>query len=263
MAWSVNPFAATTHESDAPYSAAEALVTSTPADTWHNGISGIERHSGLHDNSLLITPILVLIMLVVFNINSCRRVISNIPGDLLKVRQRNNNFDDHTASETRIYILIIILMCFSQAILMLAAAGGIAIARTSPMAMLSLAGIAASFYIAQTATYFVIGYAFVDMTATRQWIRGFNASQALLSLLLIVPALLAVIYPDTAAMMVTIGLTAYILSRILFIIKGFRIFYNKIPSLLYFILYLCAIEIVPLMIIGAVAKGILQNISVV
>ncbi|MDE6169760.1 MAG: DUF4271 domain-containing protein, partial [Duncaniella sp.] len=41
----------------------------------------------------------------------------------------------------------------------------------------------------------------------------------------------------------------YFLTRILFICKGFRLFYDNFGSLLYFILYLCTLEIVPLVLI--------------
>lgn len=38
----------------------------------------------------------------------------------------------------------------------------------------------------------------------------------------------------------------YLISRILFIYKGFKIFYRNILDLFYFIVYLCALEITPL-----------------
>ncbi|MDE6853726.1 MAG: DUF4271 domain-containing protein, partial [Muribaculaceae bacterium] len=42
-----------------------------------------------------------------------------------------------------------------------------------------------------------------------------------------------------------ISLSIASISRLLFIIKGLRIFYTGIGSLLYFILYLCTLEIIP------------------
>ncbi|MDE6655263.1 MAG: DUF4271 domain-containing protein [Muribaculaceae bacterium] len=45
----------------------------------------------------------------------------------------------------------------------------------------------------------------------------------------------------------------------MFIIKGFRIFYHKIWSLLYFILYLCTLEIVPLIILYLTALSLVNS----
>ncbi|MDE6061420.1 MAG: DUF4271 domain-containing protein, partial [Duncaniella sp.] len=44
---------------------------------------------------------------------------------------------------------------------------------------------------------------------------------------------------------VTIAIICYVLVRLIFIFKGFRLFYDNFGSLLYFILYLCTLEIVP------------------
>ncbi|MBP3590263.1 MAG: DUF4271 domain-containing protein, partial [Muribaculaceae bacterium] len=48
----------------------------------------------------------------------------------------------------------------------------------------------------------------------------------------------------------------YVSARLIFIIKGFKIFYNGFISLIYFILYLCTLEIVPLICIGGIALDI-------
>ena len=50
------------------------------------------------------------------------------------------------------------------------------------------------------------------------------------------------------APMLWIGVIIYISCRIVFICKGFRIFFNNLVSLLYFILYLCSVEIVPVIL---------------
>ena len=43
---------------------------------------------------------------------------------------------------------------------------------------------------------------------------------------------------------------SYILSRIIFIYKGIKIFLRDVYGILYFILYLCTLEIAPLLLIG-------------
>lgn len=94
--------------------------------------------------------------------------------------------------------------------------------------------------------YEAVGYTFTSPEGRREWVRGFSASQALLGLALTVPAALCVFYPDTLRWTVAAGFFAWLFAKILFIVKGFRIFYDKISGLLYFILYLCTLEIIPL-----------------
>ncbi|MGM9811684.1 MAG: DUF4271 domain-containing protein [Muribaculaceae bacterium] len=50
----------------------------------------------------------------------------------------------------------------------------------------------------------------------------------------------------------------YFVCRLIYIIKGFRIFFNNFTSIFYFILYLCSGEIIPLI---AVYYGIILTYS--
>lgn len=250
-----NPFATTCHELDAPYSATEAAFTpSTPSSTYLLGVEAAMRPVGYGENSWLSTLIVAMVVLLALNINNCRRILKNFPQDLLGVRRRANVFDEHTAGEARVSILIVMLLCLSEGILLLSAVYSQGY-ETDEKAIFAttmlLSGAALIFFIGQLAAYRLIGYAFTDRVSATQWIRGFVASQGLLSFLLLGPALISLFYPSSADAMLTVSLIAYIASRILFICKGFKIFYNKIPSLLYFILYLCSVEIVPLIMMRA------------
>jgi hypothetical protein len=109
-------------------------------------------------------------------------------------------------------------------------------------------------YIFRLTAYWVTGYAFSDAIGRTQWIRGFNASQVFLGVMLIIPALVAMFYPAYAINMLWLSVCAYLVAEIAFIRKGFMIFYCRFAYLFYFILYLCALEIIPLILtyLGAV-----------
>lgn len=102
--------------------------------------------------------------------------------------------------------------------------------------------------------YKTVAYAFAPhpSTDTKSLLRAFASTQSMLGAWLLLPALGALFYPSAAMTLVWIGAALYILARLLFIIKEFRIFYDNLFSLLYFFLYLCALEILPL---GAIAYG--------
>ncbi len=113
----------------------------------------------------------------------------------------------------------------------------------------------AALYCVQWLGYATVAYAFAPNPAAdvKAWLRAFAATQSMLGVWLLLPALGALFYPAAAMTLVWIGAGLYAGARILFIIKGFRIFYANLFSLFYFFLYLCALEILPL---GALASGV-------
>ncbi len=89
------------------------------------------------------------------------------------------------------------------------------------------------YYLWQLCAYRIVGYVFTDKLSARQWIKGFNASQALLGLLLTIPALIVLFNPGGAAAVANRNCLLSD-SRLIFIFKGFRLFYDNFGSLLYF-----------------------------
>jgi len=65
--------------------------------------------------------------------------------------------------------------------------------------------------------------------------------------------------------MLLVAAGLYICARLVFICKGFRIFYGNLSSIVYFLLYLCAVEMVPLALVAGLTywiSGILQSIHI-
>jgi hypothetical protein len=117
-------------------------------------------------------------------------------------------------------------------------------------------GIAVLFYVGQWLVYKVLGYTFSDKQGTKLWIDGFKATQAFLGLLLLPVLILLMLYPYHGKLLLSIAASLYLIARLVFIFKGFRIFYGNLSSILYFLLYLCAVEIVPLAIMASVTYWI-------
>ena len=101
-----------------------------------------------------------------------------------------------------------------------------------------------------------MGYTFSDKVGSKLWIDGFKSSQALLGLLLLPVLVLVMLYPSSGKLLLSVAATLYLVARLIFIYKGIRIFYGNLTSILYFILYLCAVEIVPLFIMMGVTLWI-------
>lgn len=260
-----NEFSRHSAETDAPFSAKERVFTPAKSTTTYMlGVEGTPRPVGYGENSWLSTIIVAMLVIIALNVSHCRQLFKNFSQNLIGLRRRENAFDNRTANEMRTLVIIVMLLCLSEGILLFttAVSAGIVGDDAGVLSMtMSLAAVSLGYYLWQLAAYKVVGYAFADRDATRQWLSGFNASQILLSLLLIVPALVALFYDGLADTMLILAAVCYILTRILFICKGFRIFYTNFGSLLYFILYLCALEITPLLILRRLSLSVLHHLQ--
>lgn len=216
---------------------------------WTKGIAGIERTSPPGYDSGVMTMLIALFLLVAFNFRHYTTFIKTFTHNLFSIRTRANAFDEHnTLRETRVTMSLIMLTCMSEGILMYAFLNSSydiddRISAFYGIGILTL--LSAVYYLWQLAVYHTVGYTFVGPLKSSQWLKGFNASQCLIGIPLIVPALAVIFYPNMAATLIIIAAILYVMARMIFIFKGFRIFYNKSYTLIYFILYLCALEIIP------------------
>lgn len=239
---------------DGPMTAAQQACYTTGVAGYLHGVRPTERQPLPGYDSGILSIFIFVILLVSMNARNARSVMGRMNKELWSVRRRANVFDDHTAGETGVTISFVLLTCVCEGTLIanwLLASGGVAALPGwfASMLMPVLAVIAVLFYIVQLTGYNVVGFTFADKIGKHQWVSGFNASQALLSLLLFAPALAGLFYPSWAIAMGITGGIMYVLARLVFIIKGFRIFYTGVNSLLYFILYLCTLEIAPMILI--------------
>lgn len=235
---------------EAPLSAADREIYHSLHSTYLSGMPPEPRQPSAATDSGILSLLTVTFLLVAFNFKHCARLFGSMASDMWSVRRRANAFDDTTANETRVLIVLLLQLWVCEGLLIYAALTHFHImplaASFVPIAV--MAGVACAFYLAQLLAYKIIGYIFTDAIGASQWIKGFNSTQAFLGAALMIPALVTIFYPTDAEPMLWLAAGLYATARIMFIIKGFRIFYHNFPSLLYFILYLCASELVPLIL---------------
>ena len=200
----------------------------------------------------ILSAIVVVVVLVLFSIRHTGKLMPALFKDLLSVRTRAKAFDEHTANETRIMVIYGLQLTLFLAILVMSVVN--MSAGRLPMAggfltLLPFLGLCGAYYLFQLCAYNTVGFAFASNTGRRLWLRGFNASQALLGFAIALPALVVVFYPTAANSAVLAAAALYLIARLIFISKGLRIFYDNFSSLVYFILYLCTLEIIPLLFI--------------
>ena len=212
-------------------------------------------------SAILATGIL-LFAVVGLRFRNNRKYVTSLLRHLVETRLRQNVFDE-TVRETTFLVLLDILWSFSAGILLftflrqghytyfshqitlpvpdtirlhparcMAACIGVSIIYTSFMAM----------------AYTVVGTVFSDLRHAKLWLKGFSASQGLLSFLWFPLALITIFYSQWAGWLLLIATATFILSKIIFIWKGFRIFFTQFSSWVLFLYYLCSLEIVPLIL---------------
>lgn len=210
-------------------------------------------HSPLRD-TLSMALLLTGLLAVALCYHTGYKYIENFFHYMFSTRRRENLFEDHTVNETSILAALIANTCIIEGFIIFLA---VQLLRPALAASLQASvfphiatycGLAAGFYIVQWMVYKLIGYTFTDKVGSKLWLDGFKASQSLLGLLLLPVLVLLMLYPTHGKLLLVIAATLYIVARLIFIYKGFRIFYGNMSSIVYFILYLCAVEIVPIVI---------------
>ena len=212
----------------------------------------VEQYSNspLHDTGSMCL-LMAAIFFIAISYRTGYRYLENFAHNMFSVKRRENLFDDHTVNDTAIMSALVSNTCIMEGLLLFygitASVPGIATAMQARVWLYvgALTGCTLAFYALQLLLYNLLGYVFADRTATKLWVAGYNATQSLLGLALLPVVVVTLVYPATIGTTITVAAVMYVCSRIVFVSKGFRLFFSDFRASLYFILYLCSVEIVP------------------
>lgn len=210
-------------------------------------------HSPLHDTPSM-ALLLAGLLAVALSYHTGYKYISNLVHYMFSTRRRENLFEDRTLNETTILAALLANTCTVLGFVIF-----MSVRLLRPDLALSLQAnvflhigafslMAALFLFIQWVVYKLLGYTFSDKVGSRLLLDGFKATQSLVGLLLQPVLVLLLFYPSHGKLLLAVAAILYLVGRLIFIIKGVRIFYSNLSSVLYFLLYLCAVEIVPLVI---------------
>ncbi len=213
--------------------------------------------SPLHDTPSMILLIAGLLA-VALSYHTGYKYIENFFHYMFSTRRRENLFEDHTVNETKILAALIANTCIVEGLIVYLAVQFLKPALAASLQssvfphVMAFTGMALGFYIVQRLVFMALGFTFTDKVSSGLWLDGFKATQAFLGLVLLPVLVLLMVYPTHSKMLLIVATILYSVVRFIFICKGIRIFYSKLSSIIYFILYLCAVEIVPLVILTGV-----------
>ncbi|MBQ9467215.1 MAG: DUF4271 domain-containing protein [Muribaculaceae bacterium] len=184
------------------------------------------------------------------------KYFDNIFHNIVSTRRRENLFEDHTFNETQILAALIMLTCVCQGVIahVHLGASGAALAAAGSVAVPALAALSLAFYLVQLAVCAVLGWVFLDGIDRKLWLDGYKSSQALLGVTLAPVAVAMLVMPQYQSTLFIATISLFFLARILFVLKGMRIFLVNFSSLVPFILYLCAVEIAPIAAVVRLAR---------
>ncbi len=210
--------------------------------------------------SCIFSAIFVLFCVIGLRFRNNIKYLTTLLRNLVEVRVRHNVFDE-TVRETSFLVLLNLLWSCSAGIILCrflrytlpgadtGASFGIPALTTHPaLCMVICMGIAVVYTCFMALAYLTVGNVFSDRVRARMWLKGFAASQGVLSALWLPLSLLLIFYPEWSEVLFWIALVTFLLAKIVFIWKGFRIFFTRFSSWVLFLYYLCSLEIVPLIL---------------
>ena len=201
--------------------------------------------------SFITAALFILFLIVALRFRDNIRYIGIMFRNIVETRTRQNVFDD-TVRETSLIFLLNFMwvvcagitgFCVFQALWpemvpwSLRAEG-----------MLCGMGVAAIYALFMWGAYGAVGRIFSDATRSRLWVKGYSAAQALMAPAFFIIALTAICRPEAAPGVGCVAVSVFLLAKLAFIWKGYRIFFNQFSSWVLFLCYLCSLEIVPLIL---------------
>lgn len=211
--------------------------------------SGVET-----PDSILLSIILVLFVFTGLSSPLIKHIATTFATELVSRRQRNI-FDTHgNATDTRAILLLLLQTSILEGILLSGWVYTPTAIYSEALTAAILSGAALLFNAFSFIACSTTSYVFTDQHNAMYMRRTLSISQGLLGVTLLIPAAITVLSNEfTTAALIT-GILLYIIARIIYILKGFSIFYCNTLSILYFILYLCALEIIPVLMAGRIVR---------
>lgn len=230
-------------------------VLLTPPE--HPGVSARETPSS--GMSYIFGILLLLFCITGIRFHNTRKYVTSMLHNLVAIRIRSNVFDE-TVRETSFLVLLNLmwscaaggllygLLCLTVADNPIWSLGVPALFTHRALSAGVCMGIGVVYTCFMAVAYYVVGCVFSDNKHAVIWLKGFAAAQGLLSFAYLPLSLLLLCWQEWTEIILWIALGLFIMSKIVFIWKGFRIFFTQFSSWLLFLYYLCSLEIVPLIL---------------
>ncbi|MDC2641199.1 DUF4271 domain-containing protein [Bacteroides ovatus] len=182
-----------------------------------------------------------------------KKFLSQQVKDFVLHRERTSIFDSSTAADVRYLLVLVLQTCVLSGITFLNYFHDTCPALMDHVSSLLLLGIYVGFCLAyfllKWLLYMFLGWTFFDKNKTNVWLESYSALIYYVGFALF-PFVLFLVYFDLSLTnLVIIGSIILIFTKILMFYKWIKLFFHQFSGLFLLILYLCALEIVPCLLL--------------
>ena len=182
-----------------------------------------------------------------------KKFLSQQVKDFVLHHERTSIFDSSTAADVRYLLVLVLQTCVLSGITFLNYFHDTCPALMDHVSSLLLLGIYVGFCLAyfllKWLLYMFLGWTFFDKNKTNIWLESYSALIYYVGFALF-PFVLFLVYFDLSLTnLVIIGSIILIFTKILMFYKWIKLFFHQFSGLFLLILYFCALEIVPCLLL--------------
>lgn len=182
-----------------------------------------------------------------------RKFLLQLVKDFLLHRERTSIFATSTATDMRYLLLLILQTCVLSGVYFFNYFNEISpglVDHAPPSALLGMyVGISLLYLFFKWLLYSFLGWIFFDGSTTSLWIESYSTLLYYLGLALFPCVLFIVYFGLSLQITVIIGLFLLLSTKILILYKWVKLFCNNLYGGLLLILYFCALEIIPCLVL--------------
>jgi len=208
--------------------------------------------------------VLVVFMLVLVLFSKSKKALLKQAKELFNPpREYHNLFNDEPDNQQHSIKLLVCLTLLTISLQLFGLNGlenhTVITSETPYLALLSITLVITGYYLIKKLSYHFVNWIFFDKTKNKRWQETYTFTYAAEGLLLF-PLVLLTIYFDlnTLQAWLYIGFVVF-LTRIILLYETYIIFFPKIHGILHLIVYFCALEITPLLMLCRVLAFINNN----
>ena len=182
-----------------------------------------------------------------------KKFLSQQVKDFVLHRERTSIFDSSTAADVRYLLVLVLQTCVLSGITFLNYFHDTCPALMDHVSSLLLLGIYVGFCLAyfllKWLLYMFLGWTFFDKNKTNIWLESYSALIYYVGFALFPFVLFLVYFELSLTNLVIIGSIILIFTKILMFYKWIKLFFHQFSGLFLLILYFCALEIVPCLLL--------------
>ena len=214
------------------------------------------------DGITAIVLVVFMLMLVLFS-KSKKALLKQAKELFNPPREYHNLFNDEPDNQQHSIKLLVCLTLLTISLQLFGLNGlenhTVITSETPYLALLSTTLVITGYYLIKKLSYHFVNWTFFDKTKNKRWQETYTFTYAAEGLLLFPLALLTIYFDlNTLQAWLYIGFVVF-LTRIILLYETYIIFFPKIHGILHLIVYFCALEITPLLMLCRVLAFINNN----